>query len=332
MKLTAYYFRQHMYTLVPRHVREDMQWMADVGTHHVAVAVLEQDLTAAKENLATICAEAERVGMSVHAVPSRWGALFAGAPKVPSTFSANHPETWIRGRDGAPYFSGTWGPMSSVHHPATREFFKRTLEKLLRDHPITGVIWDEPKVLDMNPDGRATQPDFSDAAKAKMPGGGTTEPPGTWHIDAFGDFVDGLGAYARTIRPDLTLSMFIYGHLAGYPIERMAKIKTLDYFGCDGKPWAFADLPCPAEGELVKALIDQGPAFLDAARRNGKGGLLLIENHNMATWGFEIMDRRWPDVMAMKAESLMYYYYPRNVADPDAQMAIIARRLQEYVG
>jgi hypothetical protein len=69
--LNAYYFRGHMYTLVPRHVREDMKWMADVGTNIVSVAVLEQDFFAAVENIEIICNEAAKLGMEVWAVPSR---------------------------------------------------------------------------------------------------------------------------------------------------------------------------------------------------------------------------------------------------------------------
>src|SRR6266545_942684 len=61
--INAYYFRAHMYTLVPRHVREDMKWMADIGTNIVSIAVLEQDLFAAVENIKIVCSEAERVGM-----------------------------------------------------------------------------------------------------------------------------------------------------------------------------------------------------------------------------------------------------------------------------
>jgi len=327
MPITAYYFRQHMYTLVPRHLREDMQWMADVGTDHVAIAVLEQDLTAASENIDIICREAERVGMSVHAVTSRWGGLFAGAPKVPSLFSIANPDTWMCDERGIPFISSMWGAMSSVHHPATHEFFEQSLTKMLTEHPFTGIIWDEPKPIVMRPNGQAHTPDYSPAAREKM-NGQTVSPE--WHIDAFAGFVDHLGAFARQIRPELTLSMFIYGHMIGYPIQRMAQIKTLDHYGCDGKPWAFSDLPVPAEDELVKALLDNGPQFLNAAHQNGKGALLLIENHNMPTWGYEIMDRRLPDVLAMKPESLMYYYYPRNVEDPDRMMGIVAKHLKNY--
>ena len=79
--IAAYYLNAHMYTIVPRHVRADMEWMASIGTEYLCVGVLEQDLFAARENHALILAEAARVGMKVLAVPSRWAGLTAGATK-----------------------------------------------------------------------------------------------------------------------------------------------------------------------------------------------------------------------------------------------------------
>ncbi|MEY2878287.1 MAG: hypothetical protein RLZZ15_667, partial [Verrucomicrobiota bacterium] len=79
--IAAYYLNAHMYTIVPAHVRADMEWMASIGTGYVCIGVLEQDLTAAYENHALIAAEAARVGMKMIAVPSRWAGLTAGAPK-----------------------------------------------------------------------------------------------------------------------------------------------------------------------------------------------------------------------------------------------------------
>ena len=57
----AYYLNAHMYTYVPRHIRADMEWMADIGTQYVCVGVVEQDLSAAYENHALI-AEEDRDG------------------------------------------------------------------------------------------------------------------------------------------------------------------------------------------------------------------------------------------------------------------------------
>ena len=41
--LSAYYFRAHLYTIVPHQVQEDFSWMADHGTDAVVIGVLEQD-------------------------------------------------------------------------------------------------------------------------------------------------------------------------------------------------------------------------------------------------------------------------------------------------
>lgn len=103
-----------MYTLVPDQVREDMEWIADTGTDAVTIAVLEQDLYAARENIETIHREAARVGLKLFAAPSRWAGQVAGAPRVPGLFTASHPETWVRNEDGTPYLSSYSGPMPSL--------------------------------------------------------------------------------------------------------------------------------------------------------------------------------------------------------------------------
>ena len=146
MHVGAYYFRAQLYTQVPSQVRDDLSWMRDHGTDAVVLGLLEQDLTAAVENIDRIVATAQRLGLAVHITPSRWGNLVAGCPKVPSTFCALHHEAWARQANGAPAMSFL-GPQASVHHPATRAFFLEQLSTLLRRWPISGLIWDELKTL-----------------------------------------------------------------------------------------------------------------------------------------------------------------------------------------
>lgn len=313
--LSAYYFRHHMYTLVPRHVRDDMAWMADAGTHNVCLAVLEQDLQHAKSNIEIVCREAQRVGMQVHAVPSRWGGIVAGAPKVPSMFAAAHPEACIRKADGAPYFSGVSGPVCSIYHEATRAFFADTTARLLRVFPIAGVIWDEVKVLDVK--------DYSDAAR-QAHGAAWNGPR---HLDAVAAFFEDANAAARAVRSDVVLSMFLYAHLTGPAVDRMARVNGLDYYGCDGRPWRIED-GGTLEGAGKVLLSGNGERFIAAAHQHGKGGLLLIENHAIATPDYDLLDRRMPEVLALGAEHLLYYYYPRNLDDPDRLMDILRRHLK----
>ena len=318
--LNAYYFRHHMYTLVPRHVREDMEWMADCGTDAVSLAVLEQDLFAAGENMDIICREADRVGMKVHAVPSRWGNLVAGAPKVPSTFASTHPEAVATDENGEPRYGpkNIGGAQLSVHHPETRRFFTEALEKLLTEWPFEGVIWDEIK--------NADRPDYSDDARAAL--GERIDDHGA-HLEAVAAFFGELNRHIKAVKPSTAISLFLYSQCTGLEFSILARIEGLDYFGCDGRPWA-ADDGGSAEDRLgEKCLLDHAPRFIAEARKHGKRGLILIENHNMPVADIELLDRRLPDTLALGAEHVLYYYYPRNVPDPDRQMEIIARHLRD---
>lgn len=315
MLVNAYYFRAQMYTLVPHQVRQDMQWMADAGTKVVSLAVLEQDLFAARENIEILAEQAQRVGMELWAVPSRWGGLVAGAPKVPSLFSASHPETWILRPDGRPSLSKVCGPASSVHHPATYEFFAESLRQLL-DLPFSGIIWDEVKPFGIC--------DCSQAARAALGDGAPVER----HTRAVAEFFGRISRHAQSLRPasHLPVSLFLYAGLDESIVETFAAQEGLDYFGCDGRPWSAHDGGV-LEG-AGKTLVDNGPAFLRAARRHGKKSLLLVENHNMTEADTDRMDAHLPKVLALAPDQLLYYYYPRNLRDPDRNMAVLARHLR----
>ncbi|HBC88375.1 MAG TPA: hypothetical protein DCZ94_15610 [Lentisphaeria bacterium] len=323
MFVTAYYFRAHTYTIVPRHVREDMEWMADHGTDAISIGVLEQDLFAAIENYQIICEEARRVGMQTFATPSRWGGLVAGCPKVPSIFCARHPEAAVRNPDGSPLID--WiGTKASVHHPATFAFFCSTTKKMLDLLPLSGIIWDEVKTLE--------EKDFSDAAKKALTGKNMDDL--TVHIDATANFFDAIGGEALKMKPDLKISMFLYASLHGYPVERCAKIRNLHYFGCDGRPFGKNDMgqAKAAAKKESKFLCDTGPYFAEVARKNGKGPLWLVENHALKEEDVPAMDKRLPEILSMDVEHLIYYYYPRSLKDPDRNMNVIGGHLKKIKG
>lgn len=43
---------------------------------------------------------------------------------------------------------------------------------------------------------------------------------------------------------------------------------------------------------------------------------------------FALMDRRQPDVLTLGADHIIYYYYPRNLQDPDRAMGIFGKRMK----
>ena len=314
--LTAYYFRAHMYTMVSRQVREDLQWMADVGTNYVAVAILEQDLRAAVENVEIIAREADRLNMKLLAVPSRWGGLLAGAPKVPSYFTITNPQTWMADDKGEFYKDRNVGAHSSIHYPETYDFFCKSLKKIFSLWDIAGVIWDEPKIYDKR--------DYSAEAKKNIPRLEEVE----LHNQAFSNFFSRLNAFIKKQFPGKITNLFVYANMRQGIIDSAASIQDLDYFGCDGRPWS-ANKRGKAEQE-GKVLLGPGQKFMEAAKKNGKKSLFLIENHNMPVEDNDLMEARLGDVLALKPDHLMYYYYPRNVDKPDDNMAIIAKHLKSY--
>lgn len=319
MFLNAYYFRQHMYTLVPHQLREDLSWMADVGTRAVSVAVLEQDLHASQYNLEIIRRETSRLGMAMYVVPSRWGGLVAGSPKVPSVFSVTHPETWVLGEDGKPRFNSISGVISSVHHPATLAMFCDSLDKLTGMIEVDGVIWDEPKLLSIR--------DCSPAAERAL----GRDAPLERHVDALALFFDKVGAHVRSISPGTRLCLFMYAFASQGTVDRFAAVEHLDDLGCDGRPWAKDDGgggDSDHSEPATKLLVTDGPRFIEAAARSGKRSLFLIENHSLARRDYELMDRRLPEVLGLEPGHLIYYYYPRNVEEPDEAMGILQRHLR----
>jgi hypothetical protein len=321
----ALYFRAHMYTCVPRHIREDLKWMADIGTNIVSLSVLEQDLFAAVENIEIVCNEAEKVGIQVFCTPSRWGGLTAGAPKCPSLFSVNHPQTWMLQKDGSPVLNPkVSGVISSVHYPETYEFFCTSLDMLFKLFPIKGITWDEPKGF---------REDYSPKAVERL----GKDAPKEAHWQATADFYERVSQYIKEKYPDKTVQMFTQVHNNLKQTEIAARIKYLDYFGADGRPWDLATDSTFKGGEdsesgKGKTLLDKAPKILEFARKYGKKTLLLSENHNMTEAMYPAMDAGLPKVLAMGLDQLIYYYYPRNIQKPEVNMGIIAKHLKAYGG
>ncbi len=265
MPLTAYYFMGQDLCVVRRHVREDMQWLADAGTDNVAVGVHEFQLQRLGDaGLDIICAEASRAGLGVHAIASRWGGLVAGWPTAAGMFAATHPEAWIRNADGTPLIrSFAGGGICSIYHPATAAFFQASLDRMLDQWPFAGLIWDEPKTLE--------DEDHSEAAVLALGGPST----GETHVRNMAEFFSKANRHALEKKPDLVTSCFVYAHFSDLIMQAFAAIDGLDYFGIDGlcrpNPGTYprfktvfgnmdrANAACRAAGVKSFCLVETGP-------------------------------------------------------------------------
>lgn len=166
--------------------------------------------------------------------------------------------------------------------------------------------------------------DFSSAAR-KILGMASTYQERVTHHAAF---FSSINSFLRKRHAEIKISLFDQAKTNEIVIATMSTIKELNYYGCDGRPWSKGD-----GGQLEatgKTLLDNGPKFLHAAKENHVKSLLLMENHNLQSVDFSLLEKGIPKVIAMNPDQLIYYYYPRNVDDPEREMAIIGNALKKY--
>lgn len=314
-ELTCYYLLAHAYTCVPRHIAEDFSWMRDAGVSRVAISVLEQDPEHSPHNLDHLFTQAQRMGLQLIAIPSRWGGLVAGAPKVPSAYAASHFHTLVHRPDGQIYASPSFGPMCSIYHPDTLVFMKDMLRAVLK-WPFSAVTWDEIKAYE--------RPDYSPAAQAAL---GTDPGREQRHYAAVSAFFGELNKAIAALRPGTRTMAMLYANSGTAILSQAAQMPHLDYLGTDGRPWHATDGGTDEQHGKV-LLGGPGQLTLDLAAQHGKKSYCLIENHNLATADYALLDRRLPEVLRLGFDQIMFYYYPRNLERPEETMAIFQKHLK----
>ncbi|MCE9616067.1 MAG: hypothetical protein K8T26_17485 [Lentisphaerae bacterium] len=313
MPLTAYYFRGQDLCVVRRHIREDMQWMADVGTDYAAVGVHEFQLERLGDaGFDIICDEAARVGIKIHAIPARWGGLIAGWSTAAGMFSATHPEAWMRNADGTPVirnFAG--GAICSIYHPATLESFQHNLTRLLKQWPIDGIVWDEIKVL---------RDEDHSAAAIKALGGPST---GETHVRNMAAFFSKANQFARAIKPDLVISCFIYAWFEDWIMRHCAAIDGLDYFGIDG-------VAIPHEDPRRKSVFGNFQRSAVVAREANRKTLCLVETMPGSGLPLEQAIGYVREFIQTPIDNLYYYYHGSNVGPMKRYMSEMKRVLTDW--
>ncbi|MCH7953816.1 MAG: hypothetical protein IIC25_07990, partial [Chloroflexi bacterium] len=99
-----------------RHVRADLQEMADAGCTYVVHCFTETDLAFYRDAVRDIAAATREAGMEVWFDP--WGLAGVFSGETFTRFPQEHPETWQLLSDGRRV------PFACPNHPATREFLR----------------------------------------------------------------------------------------------------------------------------------------------------------------------------------------------------------------
>lgn len=138
MLLNCYYYAPHNHSVLGKHLRSDLEHMRSLGVDAVSLCVQEEQLVNwHSRRLRNFVDLARSCGFQVFAVPNRWCGLVAGWLDGHSTWTLEHPETFLP-NESAP-------AVSDPRHPAVRAHYELTLRTLLRDFAFDGVVWDEPR-------------------------------------------------------------------------------------------------------------------------------------------------------------------------------------------
>ena len=76
-----------------------------------------------------------------------------------------------------------------------------------------------------------------------------------------------------------------------------------------------------ANSSASQIFTDQTERFLGAARANGKRGLITIENYDLPTLDLALREQRLPEVLALCAEQLTYYFHSTSTTRSTTQSA-----------
>lgn len=313
MVVTAYFLCHGHWTVVPHQLEENFKDMAGCGFNAVAFSFSESERTYSRRAFEIQVNLAHRCGLRVFVIPSRLGNRFAGAPLMPSCWLVNHPEAQI------PQYRGWTGPMACVESAVFRDWIKQFMAALLRDYPLDGIIWDEPKEerrISKHPE-----------TLAKFGPDPTTEQM----EDGFVDFLRDLTSYCLSLNPALAVTLFNVALSSERFTQSACAIPGIQYAGYDGnlsrqsffheKPewhkyrlesvWERTVKECAAAGKKTFALVEN----------------MLMPKEAMA----EYRDNLEAYLQTHRPDHLSLYYYAHNNEDPETVHRITKELMQKYL-
>lgn len=312
--LSTYYFRGQDLCIVPRHVREDVAWMAEHKVDGVFVGMHDADLLGGNTKL--VCEIIREHGLDVWLIPSRLGGLTAGWGRQPSHLSVNNPQWWARNSDGTP--RPGIGPNLSVFHPEVPAAIADVVGKMVEHCSADGIVWDELKSI--------YGEDHSEAAIKRLghPAGESEMVEGT--VECFSE----VNRLLKKKFPNLRIACFVPACTKQAYVERCATIDLLDEFGCDGKCYRPGESDV-GEGAGTKVLMGGNDArFAAAAEKNACVPFTLLETQLLDEYTTELSLSRMPEYLQTKNGHLAFYYYPYGLADPERFMPEIGKTLAAW--
>ncbi len=312
MIVTAYCLSYGHWTVIPHQLADSFADMVDCGFNAVALSVSESEMFYSRRAMEIQVDLACKAGLKVFVIPSRIGARFAGAPLSPSLWLAQHPESALPGH------VGFTGPIACLENAAFRDYVKQFMATLLRDYPIDGIIWDEPKdeqTISLHPDTIAKFGPQSTAEQME---------------DGFVDFLSDLTAHCLSVR-DLTITLFNQLYSSERFTQATCRIEGIGYAGYDGnlsRQSMFHEEP-----EWRKYRIESAwDRTVEECATAGKKTFALVENMLMPADAVdEYATNLKAYLQAYRPDHLSLYYYAHNNEDAERTHAVTRDLMRKYL-
>jgi len=308
--ISAYCLGYQHFTVIPHQMRENFADMAEMGFDAVCLSFSESEMTYSRRAFEIQVDLAKKAGLKVLAVPSRLGGRYAGAPLMPSIWLAFHPEYAVE---------IGWLPAACIEAKEFRAWIKEFLRQLLTGYDLDGIVWDEPKGVEAVDTHQETVARYGpNPTKEDM-------------IHGFLEFQAELSAFCKSIKPDISQTLFVQkSDPEAFTIEA-AKIPEIEYFGYDGnlaRQSFFHEEP----KWLKYRLESVWERTQSECRNGGKKTFALVENMLMpreAMPEFEINFEMY--LRNYRPDHLSIYYYAHNNEDPEGVHGIVRRLMKQYL-
>ncbi len=306
--ISAYCLGYQHFTVIPHQIEESFKDMREMGFDTVCLTFSESEMRYSRRAFEIQVNSAQKVGLKVHVIPSRLGGRFAGAPLMPSVWLSENPEHTIGERF-----------VACVEEPAFVEWIKNFMKTLLTDYDLDGIVWDEPKSVHRI----STHP----ATIRKLGENPTSEDM----IGSFLDFFKDLTDYCRSIKPDLTQTLFAQKTDPELFTGNAAKLPAIEYLGYDGnlsRQSFFHEEP-----QWHKYRIESvWNRTVEECRHAGKKTFALVENMLMPKEAIAEFETNFDDYLCnYRPDHLSIYYYAHNNEDPERVHRIVRKLMKKHL-
>jgi hypothetical protein len=282
----AYFHSLHQ----PEVVKQDFEQIRATGAGSIVYAIHEQEAQRWPRDLERGLRQAQDAGLKVHLSLGRYGNLFAGPSLMPSWYTFHHLNTRIKDRHGR------YHDISCYNHESFRSWLFKEIEQYLRNFPLNGILFDEPRGPDVTcfcSVCRALCPEVADLQR--------------FRLRSMVDFLGELCACVKRVDANAKTTVVLLPQDLGQA-EELAALPHLDTLG--------GHLFWQLLHEDVQVIERWGRSIVEVTRRHKKRSQLWLQNFNLSDGEELALESAFKQIVALEPDQVAGYYYWRNNESP----------------